>query len=143
MTEDTKKNTEETENVEENEEFEVVVPEAERTEMPAVQYAEQPDYLKTFANFYISRFEETDLEIMDTFDDNHNVVEINTYLVNNQPFGRRSLVKHVLNVHADRFKDILNSIKEKTGVDPEDMKTYEDWSNWYVEQRNTIQQTMS
>ena len=144
MTEDTTKNTESTENVEEeDEQFKVVMPEAERTEMPAVQFAEQPDYLKVFANFYVSKFEETDLEIMDTFDGNHDVIEINTYLINNEPFGRRNLVKHVLNVHADRFKNILNNIKEKTGADPESMKTYEDWSAWYTEQRNNIPQTMS
>ena len=66
MTED-KKNTEETQ---EKEEFEVVMPEANRVEMPATEFKEQPDYLKTFANFYISKFDESDLEIMDVYDGN-------------------------------------------------------------------------
>ena len=41
MTED-KKNTKETQ---EKEEFEVVMPEANRVEMPATEFKEQPDYL--------------------------------------------------------------------------------------------------
>lgn len=144
MTEDTQNNTKnEQEAVEEDEQFKVVVPEAERVEMPAIQYAEQPDYLKVFANFYISKFEESDLEIMDTFDGNHDVVEINIYITNNAIFSRKTLIKHILNVHADRFKDILANIKEKTGTDPESMKTYADWDNWYDDQRNQITQTMS
>ena len=96
MTED-KKNTEETQ---EKEEFEVVMPEANRVEMPATEFKEQPDYLKTFANFYISKFDESDLEIMDVYDGNHDVIEINTYLTNNMAFSRQNLVKHVLNIHA-------------------------------------------
>ena len=74
MTED-KKNTKETQ---EKEEFEVVMPEANRVEMPATEFKEQPDYLKTFANFYISKFDESDLEIMDVYDVNNDVIEINT-----------------------------------------------------------------
>ena len=124
MTED-KKNTKETQ---EKEEFEVVMPEANRVEMPATEFKEQPDYLKTFANFYISKFDESDLEIMDVYDGNHDVIEINTYLTNNMAFSRQNLVKHVLN---------------QTGVDPQNMKTYEDWEKWYTDRRNEIKQTLS
>lgn len=141
MTEDSKKNTEETK--EEKEEFEVVIPEPNRVEMPATEFADQPDYLKVFANFYISKFEQADLEIMDTFDGSHDVVEINTYITNNEAFSRKNLIKHVLNIHAQRFEDILANIKKDTGVDPESMKTYEDWDKWYTDRRNDIPQTMS
>jgi len=103
----------------------------------------QPDYLKTFANFYISKFDESDLEIMDVYDGNHDVIEINTYLTNNMAFSRRNLVKHVLNIHGDRFMDMLNNIQKQTGVDPQNMKTYEDWEKWYTDRRNEIKQTLS
>ena len=139
MTED-KKNTEETQ---EKEEFEVVMPEANRVEMPATEFKEQPDYLKTFANFYISKFDESDLEIMDVYDGNHDVIEINTYLTNNMAFSRQNVVKHVLNIHAERFMDMLNNIQKQTGVDPQNMKTYEDWNKWYTDRRNEIKQTLS
>ena len=142
MTEESKKNTEE-ENVEEDERFEVVMPEANRVEMPKAEFAEQPDYLKVFADFYISRFEAADLEIMESYDGNHNMIEINTYITNNEAFTRSNLVKHVLNVHAKRFEEILANIKDKTGVDPESMKTYADWDKWYLDRRNEIQQSMS
>lgn len=59
MTED-KKNTEETQ---EKEEFEVVMPEANRVEMPATEFKEQPDYLKTFANFYIQNLTKAILKL--------------------------------------------------------------------------------
>ena len=139
MTED-KKNTKETQ---EKEEFEVVMPEANRVEMPATEFKEQPDYLKTFANFYISKFDESDLEIMDVYDGNHDVIEINTYLTNNMAFSRQNLVKHVLNIHANRFLDMLNNIQKHTGVDPQNMKTYEDWVKWYTDRRNENKQTLS
>lgn len=139
MTED-KKNTEETQ---EKEEFEVFMPEANRVEMPATEFKEQPDYLKTFANFYISKFDESDLEIMDVYDGNHDVIEINTYLTNNMAFSRQNLVKHVLNIHANRFLDMLNNIQKQTGVDSQNMKTYEDWEKWYTDRRNEIKQTLS
>lgn len=142
MTEDSKKNTEETKDNQE-EKFQVVIPEPNRVEMPKAEFAVQPDYLKVFANFYIAKFEAADLEIMDTYDGDHDVVEINTYITNNESFSRKNLVKHILNIHADRFKEILNNIKEETGTDPESMKTYEDWDKWYVAERNKIQQTLS
>ena len=119
------------------------MPEANRVEMPATEFKEQPDYLKTFANFYISKFDESDLEIMDVYDGNHDVIEINTYLTNNIAFSRQHLVKHVLNIHANRFLDMLNNIQKQTGVDPQNMKTYEDWEKWYTDRRNEIKQTLS
>lgn len=145
MTEESKKNTEEenVEEVEEDERFKVVIPEPNRVEMPQAEFSEQPDYLKVFADFYISRFEAADLEIMESFDGNHNMIEINTYITNNDSFNRSNLVKHVLNVHAKRFEDILAKIKDQTGIDPQSMKTYEDWNQWYLDRRNDIPQSMS
>lgn len=142
MTEESKKNTEE-ENLEEDEKFKVVIPEANRVEMPKAEFPEQPDYLKVFADFYISRFEAADLEIMESYDGNHNMIEINTYITNNDSFSRSNLIKHVLNIHAKRFEEILANIKDKTGADPESMKTYADWDQWYLDRRNEIQQSMS
>ena len=80
---------------------------------------------------------------MDVYDGNHDVIEINTYLTNNMAFSRRNLVKHVLNIHGDRFMDMLNNIQKQTGVDPQNMKTYEDWEKWYTDRRNEIKQTLS
>ena len=50
---------------------------------------------------------------------------------------------HVLNIHGDRFMDMLNNIQKQTGVDPQNMKTYEDWEKWYTDRRNEIKQTLS
>lgn len=145
MTEDKEIIEENNENPEEeeNEEIEVVIPEPNRVEMPATEYKEQPEYLKNFANFYIARFEEVDLEIMDSFDDNHNVAEINRYIINNESFSRKDLIKHVLQVHSDRFENLLTNIKSETGIDPEELKTYADWNKWYVDCRNKIIETLS
>ena len=66
-----------------------------------------------------------------------------TYLTNNMAFSRQNLVKHVLNIHAERFMDMLNNIQKQTGVDPQNMKTYEDWDKWYTDRRNEIKQTLS
>ena len=143
MTEESKKTAAEKTEKEKDEKFQVVIPEANRVEMPATEFAVQPDYLKVFANFYIAKFEQADLEIMDTFDGKHDVVEINTYLTNNEAFSRQNLIKHVLNIHAQRFEDILANIKKETGIDPQSMKTYEDWDKWYTDRRNNIPQTMS
>ena len=39
--------------------------------------------------------------------------------------------------------DMLNNIQKQTGVDPQNMKTYEDWDKWYTDRRNEIKQTLS
>lgn len=144
MTEDLK-NTETEETTEETTEdqFEVVVPEPNRVEMPATEYKEYPDYLNVFANFYIAKFEQADLEIMAAFDGNHDIIEINTYILANEAFGRRNLIKHVLNIHAQNFENILANIKAKTGLAVESVRTFDEWNDWYSERRNNISQTPS
>ena len=62
---------------EENPDLEVVMPEANRVTMEPEQFKEQPDYLKVFANFYIAQFDQDDLEIINLYDKNHNMVDIN------------------------------------------------------------------
>ncbi|RVU69853.1 MULTISPECIES: hypothetical protein [Lactobacillus] len=127
----------------ENSDLEVVMPEANRVTMPAEEYKDQPDYLKTFANFYIAKFGEDDLEIINLYDENHNMVDINKYLLNNIHFPRKVLIKHVLQYHDYNFKNLLNEISKDEDIDPENMKTYEDWDAWYEKRRGKIAGSLS
>ena len=106
---------------EENDDLKVVMPEANKTTMPQEEFKEQPDYLKVFANFYIAEFDEDDLEVINLYDENHNMVDINRYVLNNIHFPRKKLVDHVLQYHDYNFKDLLKAMEEKTGVKPEEM----------------------
>lgn len=124
-------------------EFEVVMPEATRSEMTATGFKDQPDYLENFANFYISKFNQNDLEIMNLFDKNHNIVDIDDYLINNQSFSRKELVKHVLNIHDYNFENLLKEINSETGLDAEKLASYEDWDTWYESRRKLIPGTLS
>ena len=131
------------ENEEENDELKVVMPKANKTTMPAEEFKEQPDYLKVFANFYIAEFDEDDLEVINLYDTNHNMVDINGYLLNNIHFPRKKLVDHVLQYHDYNFKNLLKVIAEKTGVKPEEMLTYEAWEKWDEDQRRQIPSSLS
>lgn len=128
---------------EENDDLKVVMPEANKTTMPKEEFKEQPDYLKVFANFYIAQFDEDDLEIINLYDEKHNIVDINSYLSNNIHFPRKKLIDHVLQYHDYNFKNLLDVMIEKTGVKPEDMLTYEAWDKWYEEQRAKISSSLS
>ncbi len=128
---------------EENDDLKVVMPEANKTTMPKEEFKEQPDYLKVFANFYIAQFDEDDLEIINLYDEKHNMVDINSYLSNNIHFPRKKLIDHVLQYHDYNFKNLLDVMIEKTGVKPEDMLTYEAWDKWYEEQRAKISSSLS
>lgn len=128
---------------EENDDLKVVMPEANKTTMPKEEFKEQPDYLKVFANFYIAQFDEDDLEIINLYDEKHNMVDINSYLSNNIHFPRKKLIDHVLQYHDYNFKNLLDVMIEKTGVKPEDMLTYEAWDKWYEEQRTKISSSLS
>ncbi|MCZ3622855.1 hypothetical protein L2666_07865 [Lactobacillus mulieris] len=134
MTEELNKNTDE---------FEVVVPEANREEMPKAEFKEQPAYLVNFANFYIAKYNQNDLEIMGSFDKKGNILDINTYLLNNINFSRKELVKHVLNVHDYNFKSLLDEVVDKSNIDPESFATFEDWDKWYEAERNQIPGSLS
>ncbi|MCT3403208.1 hypothetical protein [Lactobacillus helveticus] len=128
---------------EENDDLKVVMPEANKTTMPKEEFKEQPDYLKVFANFYIVQFDEDDLEIINLYDEKHDMVDINSYLLNNIHFPRKKLLDHVLQYHDYNFKNLLDVMIEKTGVKPEDMLTYEAWDKWYEEQRAKISSSLS
>ena len=128
---------------EENDDLKVVMPEANKTTMPKEEFKEQPDYLKVFANFYIAQFDEDDLEIINLYDEKHNMVDINSYLSNNIHFPRKKLIDHVLQYHDYNFKNLLDVMIEKTGVKLEDMLTYEAWDKWYEEQRAKISSSLS
>ena len=128
---------------EENPDLEVVMPEANRVTMEPEQFNEQPDYLKVFANFYIAQFDQDDLEIINLYDKNHNMVDINKYLLNNIHFPRKTLIKHVLEYHDYNFKAILDEITKEEDIDPENMKTYDDWNNWYEDRRGRIPGSLS
>lgn len=128
---------------EENEDLEVIMPEANKTDMTKHEFKEEPDYLVNFANFYIAKFDESDLEILNTFDKHHDMVDINLYLTNNINFSRKKLITHVLDVHAANFQRLLDEIKAKTGLDASSLKTYEDWEQWYTDQRGQIQESLS
>lgn len=134
MTEELNKNTDE---------FEVVVPEANREERPKAEFKEQPAYLVNFANFYIAKYNQNDLEIMGSFDKKGNILDINTYLLNNINFSRKELVKHVLNVHDYNFKSLLDEVVAKSNIDPESFATFEDWDKWYEAERNQIPGSLS
>ena len=88
----TNQKVEEEEKDEEKSEFTVEMPEANRVVMEPEVFKEQPDYLKVFANFYIAQFDQDDLEIINLYDNSHNMVDINKYLLNNIHFPRKTLL---------------------------------------------------
>lgn len=139
LTEDEKKEA----STEENDDLKVVMPEPNRVEMPKHEFKTQPDYLINFANFYIAKFGESDLEIIQLYDKNKNMIDINQYLTNNINFTRKELIKHVLDEHDYNFKNLLAEMEKQTGVDPDALKTYEDWDHWYTQQRGKIQRALS
>ncbi|WP_236692262.1 hypothetical protein [Lactobacillus psittaci] len=114
------------------------MPEANRVEMPKSEFKEEPAYLQNFANFYIAKYNENDLEIMGSFDKKGNILDINTYLLSNINFSRKELVKHVLNIHDYNFKSLLEEIVAKSKINPEDFATFEDWDNWYEAERRQV-----
>lgn len=128
---------------EENPDLEVVMPEPNRVTMDPEEFKDQPDYLKIFANFYIAQFDQDDLEIINLYDKNHNMVDINKYLLNNIKFPRKSLIKHVLQYHDYNFKALLDEISKEEDIDPKEMKTYEDWDAWYEKRRSKIPGSLS
>lgn len=140
LTEDEKK---EESSAAENNDLKVVMPEANRVEMPPHQFKDEPDYLKNFANFYIEKFNGSDLEIIQLYDKHQNMIDINDYLSNNIKFTRKELVKHVLDIHDYNFKSLLDEMTKETGVDPKAMKTFEDWDKWYTKQRSKVQRALS
>ena len=131
-----------TEKEEQDTTFDVVMPEANRVVMDKEEVKEQPEYLKTFANFYIAHFDQDDLEIMNLFDNSHNTVDINKYLLDNINFPRKKLIDHVLHTHDYNFKNLLKEIA-KEDVDPENMTTFEDWDSWYENRRAKIEGSLS
>lgn len=130
-------------NEEENDELKVVMPEPNRVVMTPEVFKEQPDYLKVFANFYIAQFDQRDLEIMNLYDIDHNVVDINHYLMVNIHFPRKTLIKNVLQYHDYNFMNILEEIKKDEDIDPESMTTYESWADWYEARRKKIPGSLS
>lgn len=139
----TNQKAEETETDNEDSEFKVVMPEANRVTMDSEEFKDQPDYLKIFANFYIAKFDQDDLEIINLYDENHNMVDINKYLLNNIHFSRKNLIKHVLQYHDYNFKAILDELAKDEDIDPENMKTYDDWDTWYEKRRSKISSSLS
>lgn len=148
MTEEEKKNKTKDEDKdqdteEENDDLKFDMPEPNRVTMPAEDVKEQPDYLKVFANFYISEFNQHDLEIINLYDTNSNMVDINHYLMNNIHFSRKQLINHVLQYHDYNFQNILDEIAKKEDIDPKNMKTYKDWDTWYEKRRAQIPRSLS
>lgn len=143
MTEEEKNTQATVQNEDKESEFEVIMPEADRVEMDKTEFKDQPSYLTNFANFYISEFNQNDLEIMNLFDTNHNIVDINSYLINNKEFSRKELVKHVLQIHDYNFENLLTEITKQTDLDPKSLMTYDDWSNWYESRRKLIPGSLS
>ena len=127
----------------ENEDLKVVMPDAEWTTMPDEEFDEQPDYLKVFTDFYIAKFNQRDLEIMNMYDVNSNMVDINHYVIDNINFGRRELIKHALQYHANNFQSIVDEIVKQDKVEPEKMTSYKDWDNWYENRRDNISTSLS
>lgn len=123
--------------------FDVVMPEANRVVMDQEEYKEQPDYLQVFANFYIAKFDSDDLEIINLYDLDHNMIDINKYLLNNIHFSRKNLIKHVLQYHDYNFMNLINEIEKEADVDPKTMNTFEDWDTWYENRRAKIQGSLS
>ncbi len=136
-------NIKEQDNEQENEELKVVMPEAEWTTMPEEEFAEQPDYLRVFTDFYIAKFNQRDLEIMNTYDPDSNMVDINHYVMDNIKFSRNELVKHALQYHANNFQNIVDEIVKQDSIKPEEMTSYSDWDNWYEDRRNNISTSLS
>lgn len=134
-------NTKDTE--QENDELKVVMPDANWSTMTQEEFTEQPDYLQVFTDFYISQFNQRDLEIMDRYDTNANMVDINHYLLDNIHFSRKELIRHALQYHANNFQNLIDEIAKQDEVDPSNMTTYTDWDNWYEDCRNKIENSLS
>lgn len=128
---------------EENDEIKVVMPKATWTTMPQEQFKEQPEYLQVFANFYIAKFNQRDLEVMSTYDVNSNMVDINHYLMDNIHFIRKELVRHVLQYHDKNFNQLVDEIVRQDQIDKQSMTSYEDWDNWYEQRRNNFSTSLS
>lgn len=128
---------------EENDEIKVVMPKATWTTMPQEQFKEQPEYLQVFANFYIAKFNQRDLEVMSTYDVNSNMVDINHYLMDNIHFIRKELVRHVLQYHDKNFNQLVDEIVRQDQIDKQSMTSYEDWDNWYEDRRNNFSASLS
>lgn len=128
---------------EENDEIKVVMPKATWTTMPQEQFKEQPEYLQVFANFYIAKFNQRDLEVMSTYDVNSNMVDINHYLMDNIHFIRKELVRHVLQYHDNDFNQLVDEIVRQDQIDKQSMTSYEDWDNWYEQRRNNFSTSLS
>lgn len=146
MTEEEKNTNQKAEEKDEDEDkpdLTVKMPKANRVTMDPEVYPEEPDYLKVFANFYIAEFNQADLEIMNLYDKNHNIVDINDFLWNNIHFPRKILIKHVLKDHAKNFQNLLDEIQKEEDVDPKNMKTFDDWSKWYEKRRAEIPHSLS
>lgn len=138
--------TEKEKNTKDNEEtidLEVVVPQANWKTMPQEEFTSQPDYLQIFADFYIAQFNERDLEIMDAYDTDANMVDINHYIIDNINFSRRELVKHVLQYHGQNFQNLVDEIVKQDNIAPTEMTTYQDWENWYEDRRSHITNSLS
>ncbi|WEV70762.1 hypothetical protein OZY43_07450 [Lactobacillus sp. ESL0785] len=140
MTEE-ENNTKDTE--QENDELKVVIPEANWSTMPQEEFAEQPDYLQVFTDFYISQFNQRDLEIMDLYDNDANMVDINHYILDNISFSRKELIRHALQYHAKNFQSLIDEITKQDKIEASKMTTYKDWENWYEDRRNHIDNSLS
>lgn len=127
----------------ENNELKVVMPDAEWTTMSEQKFADQPEYLKVFTDFYLAKFNQRDLEIMNMYDVNSNMVDINHYVMDNINFGRRELIRHALQYHAKNFQSIIDEIVKENQVDLEKMISFNDWDNWYEERRKNISTSLS
>ncbi|MBA1392326.1 hypothetical protein EQ500_00170 [Lactobacillus sp. XV13L] len=121
----------------------VVVPEAEWVTMPQEDFTAQPEYLQLFTDFYIAKFNQRDLEIMNTYDTSSNMVDINHYLLDNIHFSRQELVNHALQYHAHNFQSIVAEITAQDEIDAAKMTSYQDWDHWYEQQRNEISNSLS
>lgn len=125
------------------EELKVVMPEATWTTMPQTEFTEQPDYLQVFTYFYIAKFNQQDLEIMNLYDTNSNMVDINHYLLDNIHFEQKELMQHALQYHAQNLQNIVDEIIRQDNIKAAEMTSYDDWDNWYENRRDNISTSLS
>lgn len=132
-----------TEDQEESTEFDVVVPKEEMTFMD-----EQPDgtfdaHTLSFMSFYIKQFKTDNLEVMNDFDINGVMMELNKFILNNVNYARKALALRTLNIHSAIVESLMQNIEAKSDVEVKDFTSYDQWENWYRKVRAEGKTAMS
>lgn len=127
----------------EDDQFEVVVP---KEDMIIMDERATPDFSAhelSFVSFYIKQFKTDNLEVMDDFDVDGSMMELNKYILNNINFTRKRLAVHTLIRHQALIDDLMDNIEKTSKVKAKGFTSYEQWQDWYDAVRATGRSAMS